>query len=160
MAVMGAASIIMGAQAAGAACSPEGSQLIRTLHGSWRGGGTLSPVGGSPERISCRVTYQTAGGRIQQNLNCAGASYSFQAASRVSCNGNRVSGTWAESVFGNTGNVRGSITGQSLNLNLRGSNFAGQVAVNVSGNRHSVRITQYDAGSGRYVTVASVSLGR
>jgi hypothetical protein len=156
-----AAAMGLAAGAASAACSSDAQELIKNLNGSWRGGGTVQPIGGAKERISCRVDYQAAGSRISQKIACAGTDYKFDADARVSCEGSSVSGTWTEKVANNTGSVSGDIQGKRLNIEVDGPNFKGRFAVHVdSRSKHSLTITQFDPGAGRHVPVATIALSR
>jgi len=157
------AALAMGASAtpASARCSDDGRQLIENLDGSWRGSGTVQPIGGAKERISCRVNYNAAGARIKQKISCAGTDYKFDADANVACNGNTISGTWTERVANNTGRVSGSIRNQLLRIDVQSPNFDGRFAVRVANRRrHSLTITQFDPGRGRHVPVAEISLRR
>ena len=42
------------------------------LKGYWTGGGTVTPVKGNPERVSCKVTYIVADASASQTMRCAG----------------------------------------------------------------------------------------
>lgn len=155
------ASIAVAATSANAACEASAQTLIDSLKGSWRGAGTVQPIGGAKERISCRVNYKTGGGRIAQDISCAGTDYKIDAGANVSCNGSKVSGTWNEQIASNTGRVSGNIRGQSLNLEVQGPNFQGRFAVKVANkSSHSLTITQFDPSAGRHVPVATISLRR
>lgn len=155
------AAIGLAAGAASADCSSEAQTLIKNLDGSWRGGGTVQPIGGAKERISCRVDYDAKGARIAQKISCAGTDYKFDADARVTCEGDAVKGTWTEKVANNTGSVTGDINGKRLNIEVDGPNFKGRFAVNVdSRTKHSLTITQFDPGAGRHVPVATIALGR
>lgn len=143
-----------------AACSASGQTLINNLKGAWRGAGTVKPIGGAEERISCRVNYNASTGHINQTISCAGTDWKFDAGADVSCDGDNVSGSWNEKVANNTGSVKGSITGDRLNIEVDGPNFQGRFNVKVAGPRHSLTITQFDPAAGRHVPVATVSLSR
>lgn len=144
-----------------AACSADGLQLIKNLNGNWRGSGTVKPIGGADERISCRVGYQGAGARVSQNITCAGTDYKIEASADVTCDDNKVSGVWSEKVANNTGRVKGQIDGERLSIDVEGANFQGRIAVKVSSAaKHSLTITQFDPGAGRHVPVATVSLSK
>jgi hypothetical protein len=149
-----------GVHGAFAACSDEASALIKKLDGSWRGSGTVKPIGGAQERISCRVRYRSSGVKIDQNISCAGTDYHFEASANVSCDDDSVNGSWTESVANNTGSARGKISGDRLTLQVSGPNFSGHFNVQVTGTRHSLTITQFDPGAGRNVPVATVSLSK
>lgn len=146
---------------ASAACSSDAKSVINDLDGSWRGSGTVQPIGGAKERISCRVSYKAAGTRISQNISCAGTDYKIDAGANVSCNGSNVTGTWSEKTASNTGRVTGVIKKGALNIEIDGPNFQGRFAVKVaSRSKHSLTITQFDPGAGRHVPVATISLRR
>jgi hypothetical protein len=149
-----------GAGAAEAACNSNAQSLINNLKGAWRGSGTVKPIGGSEERISCRVSYVSSTGQINQSIDCAGTDWKFKAGANVSCDGDKVSGSWNEQVANNSGSVKGSISGDRLNIEVDGPNFQGRFNVKVAGSRHSLTITQFDPGAGRHVPVATISLSR
>ena len=154
-------AVSVGAGGALAECSDQASSLIKKLEGSWRGSGTVNPIGGAQERISCRVRYNTGGGaKIAQNISCAGTDYRFEASANVTCNGDAISGSWSESVANNTGSATGKITGDRLTIEVVGPNFQGNFNVQVSGSKHALTITQFDPAAGRAVPVATVSLSK
>ena len=159
-----AAAVLMcaaGASAAQAACSPEGSKLIDRLNGNWRGTGTVTPIGGQPERILCRISYvKTRGGEgVRQTINCAGTDYRIEASANVTCNGNRISGVWTENIASNTGRISGDLSGQKLRASFSGPNFKGRLSVSFANRgRHSVTISQFEPAKGRHVPVAQISL--
>jgi hypothetical protein len=146
---------------AAAACSPQAQSLIKNLNGAWRGSGTVKPIGGAEERLSCRVNYVGSTGRVSQKISCAGTDYKFEASAEVNCEGDAVTGTWTEKVANNTGSVNGSISGDKLNIDVDGPNFKGRFNVKVTGaSKHSLTITQFDPAAGRAVPVATVALSR
>lgn len=143
------------------ACSPQAQSLIKNLHGAWRGSGTVKPLGGAEERVSCRVNYTGATARVSQKISCAGTDYKFEASAEVNCNGDSVSGTWTEKVANNTGSVNGTISGDKLSIEVDGPNFKGRFNVKVTGaSKHSLTITQFDPAAGRAVPVATIALSR
>jgi hypothetical protein len=149
------------AQTAFAACSPNAQALIDNLKGAWRGSGTVKPIGGAEERMSCRINYAISGPRVSQKISCAGTDYKFDAEADIACNDSNVTGTWSEKVANNTGRVKGNITGDRLNIEVDGPNFQGRFSVRVANaSKHSLTITQFDPGAGRHVPVATVSLSR
>ncbi|RIA55629.1 hypothetical protein [Dichotomicrobium thermohalophilum] len=153
--------VFVGVPAAQAACTSEGAQLIDRLDGQWRGTGTVTPIGGQPERILCRISYaKTRGGQgLRQVINCAGTDYRIQASANVRCNGNTISGLWTENIANNTGRINGRLEGQRLRASFKGPNFEGRLSVNfASRGRHTVTISQFDPAKGRHVPVAQISL--
>ena len=156
-----ASAMVAGVGPASAACNAKAQSLLNDLRGAWRGSGTVKPIGGAQERISCRVDYRTSGPRVSQQISCAGTDYRFDASADVSCENSNVSGTWTEKVANNTGRVKGSIRGNRMNIEVNGPNFQGRFAVQINGSsRHSLTITQFDPSAGRHVPVAEVSLRR
>jgi hypothetical protein len=149
-------------QAAQAFCSTQGLELIKNLNGSWQGIGAVTPIGGNPERVRCRVNYGTTGANsISQVVTCAGTDYKIEASSKVSCSGNRLEGVFEEKIGNNTGRVSGDISGDRLNIELDGPSFKGRFnVVFLSEQQHTVAITQFDPGLGRQMPVASMKLSR
>jgi hypothetical protein len=130
------------------------------LNGNWSGGGTVSPLKGSPERVGCRATYRVEGAAVMQNMRCAGTDYKFYASSSLTYEGGRISGSWSENTRNVAGSVSGTASGNSVRARISGDKFSGRVSINVSGSRHTINIVEYDEGSGAYRPVASVSLHR
>ncbi|MDX2265269.1 MAG: hypothetical protein NW215_09900 [Hyphomicrobiales bacterium] len=157
-----AAILAAGVSAASANCSPAGSQLIKSLNGAWKGGGSVTPLGGSSrEPINCRISYASGTDTIEQKLTCAGTDYKITATSNVTCSGATVTGRWLEQIANNTGSVTGGIGANYLNLEVDGPNFKGRFAVNfTSAGKHTVTITQFDPAAGRHLPVATINLTR
>lgn len=159
---LAALSLGVTVESAQAICSKQGLQLMQSLQGSWRGRGAVKPIGGAPERVNCRVNYESeATGRILQVVACAGTDYKIEASSRVSCVGNRLEGSFQEKIANNTGRVSGDISANRLNIELDGPSFKGRFNVVFMGEeQHRVAITQFDPALGRHVEVASMQLAR
>lgn len=159
---LGAAAfgILVGLPPALAACTSEGTQLINRLDGRWRGAGQVTPIGGQPERILCRISYAKIGGQgVRQNIECAGTDYRIRATANVRCNGNSISGTWSENIANNTGRINGRLEGQRLRASFEGPNFKGRLSVRfASRGRHTVTISQFDPAKGRHVPVAEMTM--
>lgn len=154
-------ALLLGVPAAHAACSPDGAKLIDRLNGNWRGSGTVTPIGGQPERILCRISYaKTRGGNgVRQTIRCAGTDYRIEASANVTCSGERISGVWTENIASNTGRISGRLAGQRLRASFSGPNFKGRLSVSFANRRrHSVTISQFDPAKGRHVPVAQISL--
>jgi hypothetical protein len=159
-----AAAFVFAASAsqAFAICSTQGLDLIKNLNGSWKGRGAVTPIGGAAERVSCRVNYAMLSGSIlNQVIACAGTDYKIEASSRVSCEGNRLEGSFEEKIGNNTGRVSGTISGNHLDIDADGPSFKGRFNVQFKGEtNHLVAITQFDPAKGRHVPVASIQLSR
>jgi hypothetical protein len=156
------AAVALAGSPAFALCSSQGLDLMKSLDGSWRGKGAVTPIGGAPEFIACRISYSMGGGNvIHQVIACAGTDYKIEAASRVTCEGNRVEGMFEEKVAHNTGHVTGSISSNHLTIEADSPNFKGNFNVTFkAAGSHLVAITQFDPAKGRHVPVASIQLTR
>lgn len=148
------------AGAAMAECSSGGTALMKNLSGGWKGRGSVTPLNGAEERLSCRISYSGTGPALSQNINCAGTDYKFTASANVKCAGDRITGSWQDQV-GSSGGVNGSISGTNIGLNVDGPNFKGRVSISMpSASRHSVTISQFDNSKGRWTPVANMTLLR
>jgi hypothetical protein len=130
------------------------------LNGYWSGGGTVTPLKGNAEKVSCRATYKTEGAKVTQNIRCAGVDHKFAASFNLTYKGGRVSGSWSEALYAASGAVTGTASGNSVRVRLSGDKFAGRMSINLSGSRHAITIVQLDKGSGAYRPVANLSLHR
>ena len=129
-----------------------------TFAGSWSGSGTLKLTSGESERLRCRVSYDVGsnGQKMQQELRCASDSYNFNVSSEISYNADarRVSGTWSETNYGNSGFLSGTVNGGQLQATVQGRNFSAAIAVSTRGNEQSVTIRP----QGSEVSEVSVAL--
>jgi hypothetical protein len=130
------------------------------LNGYWSGGGTVTPLKGNAEKVSCRATYKTEGAAVTQNIRCAGVDHKFAASFNLTYQGGRVSGSWSEALYAASGAVSGTASGNSVRVRLSGDKFAGRMSISLSGSRHAITIVQLDKGSGAYRPVANLSLHR
>jgi hypothetical protein len=153
------ATLLLVALAASAADSASANPFEK-LDGSWSGGGTVNPLKGKPERVSCRATYKVEGAAVAQTLRCAGADYKFDATSNLTYQAGTISGSWNEDNHAAAGDLSGTASGNSVRARISGDKFSGRLSINMSGSRHTINIVQYDMGSGAYRPVASVSLHR
>ena len=145
-----------------AICTAQGLDLMRNLNGAWRGKGAVTPIGGSPEFVSCRISYAMAAADvINQVIACAGTDYKLEASSQVTCDGNLLEGWFEERAGHSTGKVTGTISGNILFIEADSPSFTGNFKVTFRGeNDHLVSITQADHASGRQIPVASIKLTR
>jgi hypothetical protein len=130
------------------------------LNGYWTGGGTVIPLKGNAEKVSCRVTYSVSGSSVTQNMRCAGTDYKFNTSSKLNYSGGKISGSWSETTYDASGTVSGTASGNTVHARISGDKFSGRMSINVSGSRHTINIVQLDKGSGAYRQAASVSLHR
>jgi hypothetical protein len=136
------------------------SNPFDALKGYWSGGGTVTPVNGKAERVSCHVTYNVAGSAVTQNIRCAGTDYKINTSAKFNYSGGKISGSWNESTYGASGGVNGTAKGSTVHARISGDKFSGRMSINISGKGHSINIVQYDQNSGAYRPVAYVSLRR
>lgn len=160
-----ACSFALAAISAGPAhalCTSQGLDLMRSLNGPWRGKGAVTPIGGSPEFVSCRISYSmVAADVINQVIACAGTDYKLEASSQVTCDGNRLEGWFEEKTGHSTGRVSGSISSNHILIEADSPGFKGIFQVTFkSETDHLVAITQADYATGRQVPVASIKLTR
>jgi hypothetical protein len=145
---------------ASAASTKASGNPFDQLKGYWRGGGTMTPMNGKAEKVSCRVTYNVAGSSITQTMNCAGTDYKVNTTSKFNYNGGKISGSWNESTYSATGGMSGTAKGNTVHARIAGDKFSGRMSISVSGKGHTINIVQFDQGSGAYRPVANVSLRR
>lgn len=131
------------------------------LKGYWSGAGTVTPINGKAEKVSCKVTYSVTGSNVSQNIRCAGTDYKFNTASKLTYNAGKISGSWNENTYDAAGGVTGTASGNTVNALINGDKFSGRMSINISGSSgHSINIVQLDRKSGAYRPVANVSLRR
>jgi hypothetical protein len=153
------AAILLVSLATSSAISASANPFEK-LKGNWSGSGTVDPLKGKPERVSCRATYKVEGAAVTQSMRCAGTEYKFDAHSSLTYEGGRISGAWNETVHAAAGGVSGTANGNSVRARISGDKFSGRMSINVSGSQHTINIVQYDQSSAAYRPVASVSLHR
>jgi len=139
---------------------PASANPYQQLNGSWTGRGTVTPLEGKPEKVSCNTTYKIEGAAVMQTVRCAGARNAFAGSLELTYDGGRISGTWREQLHGASGGVSGTANGSSIRARLSGQTFTGRMSIDVAGPRHTIEIVQRDARSGAYRPVASISLHR
>ncbi|MGI9384486.1 MAG: hypothetical protein ACR2PO_15135 [Methyloligellaceae bacterium] len=159
-----AAVALLAGFAIGAGASPASANAFNKLKGSWRGGGTVSPVGGASEKVACRVSYGVAGASVTQSITCAGTDYRISANASLKLSNTKsagsVSGSWRETIYNVGGGANGSFSGNRINVFISGDKFSGRMTISVKGRSHTVSITQFDAGTGKYTSMANIRLRR
>jgi hypothetical protein len=157
-----AALAALAASPAFAICTAQGLELMRNLNGPWRGKGAVKPIGGSPEFVSCHISYAMASADvINQVIACAGTDYKLEASSQVTCTGNQLRGWFEEKAGHSSGTVSGTISGNQLLIEADSPSFKGNFKVVFkSETDHLVSITQADYATGMQVPVASIKLTR
>jgi hypothetical protein len=112
------------------------------LSGPWSGGGTITMTNGATERIRCKASYavNATGKAVQQSLRCASDSYRLEISSNVISEGGSLSGSWAETTRGVSGNVSGRASSAAISANVAGAGFTARVDVRTHGDRQSVTL--------------------
>jgi hypothetical protein len=126
------------------------------LAGRWVGGGKIVYTGGKSESLSCKVTYVVGGGgaSVQQSIRCAGASSSFVVKTSMAASGNKLSGSWSETIHNVNGSASGRVSGNTVSVSIAGDGFSGSMSVNTNGSSQSVSIKP----SGKLVDQIALSL--
>jgi hypothetical protein len=112
------------------------------LSGHWSGAGTITMTDGATERIRCKASYavNATGKAVEQTLRCASDSYRLEISSNVISQGGSLSGSWAETTRGVSGNVSGRASGAAISVNVAGAGFTAHLDLRTQGDRQSVTI--------------------
>ncbi len=129
---------------------------LGVLAGSWHGGGTMSFENGKTEDISCNGYYK-GGGNLSVVIRCKGTSSNFELRSKLSSNGDKVSGSWEERTYNATGDVSGTASAGKLNVQFSGS-LTGSLEMSFSSSSQSVSVSVDTKGAG--IKGVRVSLSR
>jgi hypothetical protein len=150
------AALLLVATAAGA----QSGDPFEALKGEWKGGGTVTPMGGDPVKVACKVTYDLAGQTLSQNFRCAGEDTTIKTQTKMTDKGGKISGSWTESTYDRTGGINGTATDKTIHARISGDKFSGRMSVNLTDKGHTINIMQLDKGSGAYRPVASLAFSR
>lgn len=116
------------------------------MEGSWRGEGTIDWKTGETERMRCTAKYEVEkeGNKITQNLTCATDSTRLVIKSTITYNpdAGAVTGNWAETSYGITGNVTGNAGPGRVQAQVKSSDnrFTARVDVTMRGSEQTVSI--------------------
>jgi hypothetical protein len=126
------------------------------LVGTWSGKGTAHIEGGKREQLSCKGYYKGSGGsELRLNIICANPSTKVELRSVLKYSGGRVTGTWEERNFNQTGTITGSATDDKLRLSIGGQALSGRLSVSIGGTKQSVSLsTEGSALKGVNITFA------
>lgn len=139
-AILSAAALAL---AAGTVPAASNAGTFNALHGAWTGSGSVRLENGSTERIRCRGYYtaRSGGSALGMAINCSNASnFKIHMRANLSSSGGRISGSWEEREFNQTGSVSGRQAGNGFNLTFSGA-ISGSMAVTLSGSRQTVSIS-------------------
>ena len=143
-----------------APASAQSSDPFAALKGEWKGGGTVTPMGGDPVKVACKVTYDQSGGSLAQNLRCAGEDTTIKTETKMTDKDGKISGSWYEKTYDRTGGLSGTATDKTIHARISGDKFSGRMSINLTDKGHTINIMQLDKGSGTYRPVASLALSQ
>jgi hypothetical protein len=111
--------------------------------GAWSGNGTVSLSDGSSERLRCRADYKvdSTGLGLKQTLRCASDSYKFDLSSKVTSNGDQISGEWTETNRNISGSIQGTAGGGKIDVHVEAPGFSANLALRANGNKQTVQIS-------------------
>ena len=113
-----------------------------SLVGTWSGKGTARLEGGKSEKLTCKGYYSGSGGsELKLNIICANPSTKVELRSVLKYAGGRITGTWEERNYNQTGTITGSADEQKLRLNIGGGALKGVLSVSLGGATQSVSLS-------------------
>jgi hypothetical protein len=112
------------------------------LVGTWTGTGTARLEGGKSEKLSCKGYYSGSGGtELKLNIICANASTKVELRSVLKYAGGKVTGTWEERNYNQSGTITGSADESKLRLSIGGGGLTGSLSVSIGGASQSVSLS-------------------
>jgi hypothetical protein len=119
------------------------SRPFAGFDGAWSGNGTVSLSDGSTEHLRCRAEYKidNTGLGLKQTLKCASDSYKFDLNSRVTSQGDRISGEWNESNRNIFGSLQGTAGSGKIDVLVEAPGFTANLSLWANGNKQTVRIS-------------------
>ena len=126
------------------------------LVGTWGGKATARLEGGKSERLSCKGYYSGKGGStLRLNIICANPSTKVELRSVLNYSNGRVSGTWEERNYNQSGTVSGTASSSKMRLLIGGGAFKGVLSLSIGESSQSVSIsTQGSALKGMSINFA------
>jgi hypothetical protein len=129
-----------------ASTTQAGAQAARSVFtgyaGSWSGGGTISTVSGTVERLRCTAgcRVEEGGATLVQNLNCASDTYRFDLRTRIEAAGSEITGRWVEVTRNAQGAIVGRVSAGRVEGTVTGPGFAAAFWLHERANRQQVLI--------------------
>ncbi|MFA5949271.1 MAG: hypothetical protein WC807_03200 [Hyphomicrobium sp.] len=133
------------------------ADLFTRYGGSWTGSGVARLAGGNVESLKCKAYYtpRNNGQTLGLVIRCASPSTPLELRAALSTAQEKISGSWEERTFNATGDVRGSVGENVMDLSISGSGFTGAMQVMFVGDTQRVAITT--AGIGLEAVTLSLS---
>ncbi len=157
---MALAGLILAAVLASPGVAASAGDPFDALKGDWKGGGTVWPSDGQPKKVDCSAKYAVAGGKITQTLHCTGDDYEVNTTLKLTDKGDKIKGSWNESVYDASGTVTGSAKDDTIHALIAGDKFSGRMSIKVTDARHTINIVQFNEKSGIYRLATSLTLDR
>lgn len=153
-----AATLVIGTLLGAMTVAAAATAPLSHLPGRWSGWGAITLASGKSEQVKCIATYfiKNDGGKLEQNLRCASASYRIDAKADLEVVSDQVRGRWEERTNAASGSVTGRMTGSGFNLSIRGDSFTAAMAVSTSPCKQSINI----APEGTDVRRIAIGLGK
>ena len=137
LSILAAAAAILMLTAPVAAGNP-----FSLLVGTWAGKGTARLDGGKRERISCKGYYSGKGAKVLRlNIICANPSTKVELRSLLKNSNGRVSGSWEERNYNQSGTISGSVTDTEMKLLITGDGLNGSLKMTFGESSQSVSIS-------------------
>ena len=123
------------------------ASLFSALDGAWSGDGLVRLDEGKKERIKCKGYYNAkqGGAELGIAIECANAAVRINMRAALADAGGKVSGTWEEREFNQSGNVTGSASADKLVLVFAGG-ITGNMSIAANGSSQTVSITTSGPG--------------
>jgi hypothetical protein len=118
------------------------------LDGAWSGTGNVRLENGKSERLKCRGYYNSkAGGqKLGLAINCGNAGFRINMRATLNYEGGRVSGTWEEREFNQSGRIGGKADADNLSLSISGA-ISGKMSIQMD-DSNSQTVTISTGGPG------------
>ena len=122
--------------------SAQSPSLFAALDGARNGSGQVKLDNGKSEKIKCKGYYtaKDGGAELGIAIDCANASVRINMRAKLIDAQGKVSGTWEEREFNQSGEVTGSATADKLTVTFAGG-MTGTLAIAASGSTQTVSIS-------------------
>ena len=122
--------------------SAQSRSLFAALDGAWNGSGQIKLDSGKSEKIKCKGYYtaKDGGAELGIAIDCANASVRINMRAKLIDAQGKVSGTWEEREFNQSGEVTGSATSDKLTVTFAGG-MTGTLSIAASGSSQTVQIS-------------------
>jgi hypothetical protein len=120
--------------------SARSESLFDILLGTWAGSGEIVLHGGKAETIKCNAYYTGGGSELRLAVRCASTSHKVEIRSRLTQEGDKISGNWEERTYNAAGSVTGRALSNQLSFTIGNGGFSGSMSVSYSSSEQSVNI--------------------